>query len=167
VTARFDTSDLLHRQRDDDAPRQRLSPSPAGFRPPRARAEAAERRGIDRPSTGAAPGPPGPPARAPAYEAAQALTVTFGKFHGLTLGEIAAVEPSYVAWLARAITRDPISSMRRASWRPPRLSRALPPSVPRPKRRTDGGPECHACARAGRRAFELDVRSRGKSSAGR
>ena len=33
--------------------------------------------------------------------------MTFGKFHGRTLGEIAAKEPSYVAWLSRAITRDP------------------------------------------------------------
>jgi hypothetical protein len=33
--------------------------------------------------------------------------MTFGKFHGSTLGEIAAREPSYVRWLARSITRDP------------------------------------------------------------
>jgi hypothetical protein len=33
--------------------------------------------------------------------------VTFGKFHGHTLGEIAAFEPSYIDWLAGTITRDP------------------------------------------------------------
>jgi hypothetical protein len=43
----------------------------------------------------------------PTLEAALATTVSFGKFHGRTLGEIAAREPTYVGWLARAITRDP------------------------------------------------------------
>ena len=33
--------------------------------------------------------------------------VEFGKFHGHTLGEIAAFEPSYVDWIASTITRDP------------------------------------------------------------
>jgi hypothetical protein len=40
-------------------------------------------------------------------EAARALPIAFGKFHGRTLGEIEALEPTYVSWLARAITRDP------------------------------------------------------------
>jgi hypothetical protein len=31
----------------------------------------------------------------------------FGKFHGHTLGEIAAFEPSYIDWVASTITRDP------------------------------------------------------------
>ena len=31
----------------------------------------------------------------------------FGKFHGHTLGEIAAFEPSYIDWMASTITRDP------------------------------------------------------------
>lgn len=31
----------------------------------------------------------------------------FGKFHGHTLGEVAAFEPSYIDWLAGTITRDP------------------------------------------------------------
>jgi hypothetical protein len=43
----------------------------------------------------------------PSLDAARATTMTFGKFHGSTLGEIAAREPSYVRWLARSITRDP------------------------------------------------------------
>jgi hypothetical protein len=33
--------------------------------------------------------------------------LTFGKFHGHTLGQVAAFEPSYVDWLARTVTRDP------------------------------------------------------------
>lgn len=35
------------------------------------------------------------------------MTLDFGKFHGRTLGEIEDLEPSYVVWLARTITRDP------------------------------------------------------------
>jgi hypothetical protein len=33
--------------------------------------------------------------------------VEFGKFHGHTLGEIAAFEPSYIDWVASTVTRDP------------------------------------------------------------
>lgn len=43
----------------------------------------------------------------PALEEALELEVTFGKFHGHTLGEIAAFEPSYIDWLAGTVTRDP------------------------------------------------------------
>jgi hypothetical protein len=32
--------------------------------------------------------------------------MTFGKFRGHTLAEIAAFEPSYIDWLASTITRD-------------------------------------------------------------
>ena len=47
--------------------------------------------------------------------------VDFGKFHGHTLGEIAAFEPSYIDWLAGTQTRDPErraggAGHRRASW---------------------------------------------------
>jgi hypothetical protein len=45
--------------------------------------------------------PPMPP-----LEDAQALVLEFGKFHGHTLGEVAAFEPSYIDWLAGTITRD-------------------------------------------------------------
>jgi hypothetical protein len=43
----------------------------------------------------------------PTLEAAAELQVAFGKFHGHTLGEIAAFEPSYIDWLATTMTRDP------------------------------------------------------------
>jgi hypothetical protein len=46
---------------------------------------------------------PTPP---PSLEAARELRIEFGKFHGHTLGEIAAFEPSYIDWLASTITRD-------------------------------------------------------------
>ena len=42
------------------------------------------------------------PPEPPTLEEALELEVTFGKFHGHTLGEIAAFEPSYIDWLAVA-----------------------------------------------------------------
>jgi uncharacterized protein (DUF3820 family) len=47
-----------------------------------------------------------PPPR-PSLEEALAFVVPFGKFHGHRLDEIAAFEPSYIDWLARAVQRDP------------------------------------------------------------
>ena len=46
--------------------------------------------------------PAGPP-----LKTALGLELGFGKFHGHTLGQIAAFEPSYIDWLAATITRDP------------------------------------------------------------
>ncbi len=43
----------------------------------------------------------------PPLDDALVLEVAFGKFHGHTLGEIAAFEPSYIDWLATTVTRDP------------------------------------------------------------
>jgi hypothetical protein len=33
--------------------------------------------------------------------------IEFGKFHGHTLGQIAAFEPSYIDWLAGTVSHDP------------------------------------------------------------
>lgn len=46
------------------------------------------------------------PAR-PSLDAARVHVIEFGKFHGHTLGEIAAFEPSYIDWVAGTVTRDP------------------------------------------------------------
>lgn len=43
----------------------------------------------------------------PSLERASGHVVEFGKFHGHTLGQIAAFEPSYIDWLAGTVTRDP------------------------------------------------------------
>ena len=51
------------------------------------------------------------PPEPPALEEALDLAVTFGKFHGHTLGEIAAFEPSYIDWMAGTVTRDPDLAM--------------------------------------------------------
>jgi hypothetical protein len=47
------------------------------------------------------------PPEPPSLDDALDLEVDFGKFHGHTLGEIAAFEPSYIDWLATTITREP------------------------------------------------------------
>jgi len=110
VTARFDTSGLLHRRNATTTPRgDGYRHHPRGRRPPQARPTA--------PEPPRASDPTGPLERLrarrvrrrqlPTLEAARAVAMAFGKFHSRTLGEIEDVEPSYVSWLARAITRDP------------------------------------------------------------
>ncbi len=44
---------------------------------------------------------------APALHDAEARAIEFGKFHGHTLGQIAAFEPSYIDWLAATVSHDP------------------------------------------------------------
>jgi hypothetical protein len=43
----------------------------------------------------------------PSMDVAAATPIEFGKFHGHTLGQIAAFEPSYIDWLARTISHHP------------------------------------------------------------
>jgi hypothetical protein len=43
----------------------------------------------------------------PTLDEALVVALDFGKFHGHTLGEVAAFEPSYIDWLAGTLTRDP------------------------------------------------------------
>ena len=43
----------------------------------------------------------------PTLEEALELELAFGKFHGHTLGQVTAFEPSYIDWLAGNLTRDP------------------------------------------------------------
>lgn len=51
------------------------------------------------------------PREAPELDEALEVEVEFGKFHGHTLGEIAAFEPSYIDWLAGTQTREPELSL--------------------------------------------------------
>jgi len=51
------------------------------------------------------------PPSVPPLDDALDLEVDFGKFHGHTLGQIAAFEPSYIDWLAGTMTRDPELTM--------------------------------------------------------
>ena len=43
----------------------------------------------------------------PTLDAAREHVIEFGKFHGHTLGQIAAFEPSYIDWVSGTVTRDP------------------------------------------------------------
>ena len=109
VTARLDTTDTLHPRNATTSRADGRRTHPAGQPPIRARAaDTGPRRASD---------PNGPlfrsrvhrfrPPRRPNLEVALAMEMSFGKFHGHTLGEIAAFEPSYVDWMAATINRDP------------------------------------------------------------
>ena len=62
------------------------------------------RRPVRSSATGSATSAGPPP---PSLEAARGHVIEFGKFHGHTLGDIAAFEPSYIDWVAGTVTRDP------------------------------------------------------------
>jgi curved DNA-binding protein CbpA len=104
VTARFDTSAGLRGRNTRTG-----SPSATTLRghSPRSRHDAS---GRDlRAST-----PTGPVHRhagrraepMPTLQEARETTLSFGRFHGYTLGEVELLEPSYIDWVARTITRD-------------------------------------------------------------
>jgi hypothetical protein len=106
VTARIDTSALL---RPRNATLTQLDRSPLPGLPPRPRsAEVHEPPRASTP-TGPAHRRPGPNLEAdlPALADAMNTRLRFGKFEGLTLGDVASLEPSYVAWIVRTIDRDP------------------------------------------------------------
>ena len=109
VTARLDTSDILQERNAttsrSDGRRNHLPGQP----PIRTRAaDTGPRRASD---------PNGPllrsrvhrfrPPPRPSLETAQSMEMPFGKFHGHSLAEIAAFEPSYIDWMASTINRDP------------------------------------------------------------
>lgn len=111
VTARLDTTELLHRRNATTTPEG----MPAHRRRPPAQAPLRARPPAPEPPR--ASEPTGPAVRrrstrrgrrpAPSLEAALGCELPFGKFGGHTLGEIARIEPSYVDWIVRTITRDP------------------------------------------------------------
>jgi hypothetical protein len=111
VTGRVDTSATFHpRNQTTTPPGVRLPLN--GQAPPRGDRTEPELRASQ---------PSGPMERArradhvapepPALEEALDTEITFGKFHGHTLGEIAAFEPSYIDWLAGTIVRQPEVAM--------------------------------------------------------
>jgi hypothetical protein len=42
----------------------------------------------------------------PTLQEARETVLNFGKFHGYTLGEVELLDPAYIDWIARTITRD-------------------------------------------------------------
>jgi curved DNA-binding protein CbpA len=102
VTARFDTTTAFR-------PRNtRLSnASPLRGHLPRARRGAEERDLRASTPTGPVerrPGTRGVPM--PTLQEARETVINFGKFHGYTLGEVELLDPAYIDWIARTITRD-------------------------------------------------------------
>ena len=103
VTARYDTSASL---RPRNA-RTGVPPMMRGHMPRARRTDAVEQE--LRAST-----PTGPvrrrrgarPERLPTLQEAREATLNFGRFHGATLGEVELLDPAYIDWVARTITRD-------------------------------------------------------------
>ena len=110
VTARLDTSDILHE-------RNATTSRSDGRRTHSGRPAADPDPGRRHRSSAPASDPNGPLVRSrvhrfrppcpPSLETALSTEMPFGKFHGHTLGEIAAFEPSYIDWMASTILRDP------------------------------------------------------------
>ena len=110
VTARLDTTDVLRPRNATTSRRENGQAHPLPGQPPiRTRVgDTGPRRASD---------PNGPlvrsrvrrfrPPVAPSLQAANATMLGFGKFHGHTLGEVAAFEPSYIDWLATTVLREP------------------------------------------------------------
>jgi curved DNA-binding protein CbpA len=106
ITARIDFSPLL---RPRNSTLQPLDRSLLPGLPPRPRS--AEDREPPRASTPSGPTHrrPGPTLEGdlPALAEALETPMRFGKFAGLTLGDVADLEPTYVDWIVRTIDRDP------------------------------------------------------------
>ncbi len=105
VTARIDTS-ALYRPRNTTLHPTGRSPLPG--LPPRPRSYV--RREPPRASSPSGPAlvRPGPSLdeELPPLEVALEMPISFGKFAGLTLGDVADLEPTYVDWMVRTISRD-------------------------------------------------------------
>lgn len=101
VTARFDTT-AAYLSRNSTTSRER-SPLP-GHQPISRRRPERDLRAST--PTGPVQRRAGARPRAPSLEASLATLLEFGRFHGFTLGEVADLEPTYIDWIARTITRD-------------------------------------------------------------
>jgi curved DNA-binding protein CbpA len=107
VTARFDTT-ASFRPRNSTIVRRRGPRSTLSGQPPLD--WRAPHRGPDL----RASAPNGPVFRSvdpsrirlPSLAESRATVLGFGRFHGLTLGEVADREPTYIDWIASTITRD-------------------------------------------------------------
>jgi curved DNA-binding protein CbpA len=106
VTARIDTSALLRPRNATLFPQDRSS-LPGHAPRPRSAEDREPPRASD--PTGPTHRRPGPNMEAdlPTLAAALDVELGFGKFAGLTLGDVADLEPSYVDWIVRTISREP------------------------------------------------------------
>jgi len=105
VTARFDTSAAYHRRNattSRDRPSHRQQP-PADRR---ARNGEADELRASTPTGPVRRRADGPRPRQPGLEESRQTPLEFGRFRGYTLGDVAELEPTYIDWIARTITRD-------------------------------------------------------------
>ena len=113
VTGRVDTTST-YRPRNQTIPRAPGGEYPGGDGVRGQPGLRAERRRHEEPRAST---PTGPPERGrirnfrrpkpPRLDRAREHIIEFGKFHGHSLGDIAAFEPSYIDWVASTVTRDP------------------------------------------------------------
>jgi len=113
VTARFDTTTAFRPRNsrlDDSTMTGATSRPPA--RPLRGPDPQPRRRTVEpdlRASTPTGPAVARAGRRAipmPTLDEARETVLNFGKFHGYTLGEVELLDPAYIDWIARTITRD-------------------------------------------------------------
>ncbi len=105
VTARFDTSAAYHRRNattSRDRPLHRQQP-PADRR---AHNPDADELRASTPTGPVRRRADGPRPRQPSLEESRQTPLEFGRFSGYTLGDVAELEPTYIDWIARTITRD-------------------------------------------------------------
>ena len=104
VTARFDTTAAFRlRNARVSEPVSRMRAQPP-----------MDRRAFDPDNELRASTPTGPievragarPERMPTLREARETTLEFGRYHGYTLGEVELLEPNYLDWVSRTITRD-------------------------------------------------------------
>ncbi|MBA3778327.1 MAG: J domain-containing protein [Chloroflexi bacterium] len=105
VTARFDTTGIYHSR---NATTSATTPNYRRQQPVSTREREFEREPLraSRPNGPVERRPGQDGARTPTLDEARAAELVFGKFRGLTLGEVEASEPTYIDWIARTITRD-------------------------------------------------------------
>ena len=144
VTARFDTTTAFR-------PRNaRLDGSrPASTARPLRGHEPRQRRRAEEPDLRAST-PTGPAVarrsergvRMPTLDEARQTEINFGKYHGYTLGEVELLDPAYIDWIARTITRDRDMVIRARI-----IEREMDQrGVARPSRAAAAGPEARTAA---------------------
>jgi DnaJ domain/Exodeoxyribonuclease X-like C-terminal len=102
VTARFDTTPAFV-PRNSTLSSEPFRPAPKDPLPRRLSDDEPRRASTP---TGPVEYRPGVPGRQPSLQEAREMELAFGKFRGYTLGEVALIEPTYIDWIARTITRD-------------------------------------------------------------
>jgi curved DNA-binding protein CbpA len=109
VTARFDTTTAFRPRnaRLDGTRAATTAARPLRGQEPRPRRRAEQRDLRASTPTGPAVARRGQRGvRMPTLEEARQTEINFGKYHGYTLGEVELLDPAYIDWIARTITRD-------------------------------------------------------------